>query len=425
LIVPGGPRRIAPGLIVVALGAFHPWTARADVGWVFSHAPGGERYVALGDSEAAGPLIPNQRLDPPTCARSDRDFPTVAAQLLRVTAFRDVTCSGATIENLSESQAAGTNPPQFSALAPDTTLVTLGPIGSNNIGMVAALGECTNYLPPPVGRSCKDRFTAGGRDSLNEAVDRLAPKIGAALLEVHRRSPRARVFVAGYGLYVPPHGCYPAEPIWPQDADYVQGVVNHLDAVLAAQATLSRATYVSLQAADAIHHTTCARPGQRWLEGPVPDEPAYGFHPTALGMANFGRIVAEQVRASDSQAPSAARLRVTTTSPPLLAPGRTAPVTVIVSNAGTAPAYGVTLRVLTPRHVRARPRLLALRTISPGERRTLRILVSTTRGAPASSRIRLSASAGGGVRATSYVDVRTRESAAAPQNAYAAVGAPV
>ena len=33
------------------------------------------RYVALGDSFTAGPLIPNQSLSPLGCLRSDQDYP--------------------------------------------------------------------------------------------------------------------------------------------------------------------------------------------------------------------------------------------------------------------------------------------------------------------------------------------------------------
>ena len=49
-------------------------------------------YVALGDSAAAGPLIPNQ--DPALwCLRSDQNYPQVAAKLLGAR-LTDVTCSG-------------------------------------------------------------------------------------------------------------------------------------------------------------------------------------------------------------------------------------------------------------------------------------------------------------------------------------------
>jgi hypothetical protein len=39
--------------------------------------------------------------------------------------------------------------------------------------------------------------------------------VAAALQEVHRRSPRADVVVAGYLTYWRPGGCYPADPYHP------------------------------------------------------------------------------------------------------------------------------------------------------------------------------------------------------------------
>ena len=51
-------------------------------------------YTALGDSYAAGPLIPNQSLNPLGCLRSDHNYAhlTAAAKGLTLT---DVSCSGA------------------------------------------------------------------------------------------------------------------------------------------------------------------------------------------------------------------------------------------------------------------------------------------------------------------------------------------
>ena len=60
-------------------------------------------YTALGDSYAAGPLIPNQSLNPLGCLRSDHNYAhlTAAAKGLTLT---DVSCSGATTNDMTESQ---------------------------------------------------------------------------------------------------------------------------------------------------------------------------------------------------------------------------------------------------------------------------------------------------------------------------------
>lgn len=47
-----------------------------------------------------------------------------------------------------------------------------------------------------------------------------APKVAAALKEIHHRSPAARVVVVGYLTYWQHGGCYPADPYTAADADY-------------------------------------------------------------------------------------------------------------------------------------------------------------------------------------------------------------
>jgi hypothetical protein len=54
----------------------------------------GADWVGLGDSFAAGPLIPNQSLSPLGCLRSDRNFARLAATSTGRT-LADVSCSGA------------------------------------------------------------------------------------------------------------------------------------------------------------------------------------------------------------------------------------------------------------------------------------------------------------------------------------------
>lgn len=71
--------------------------------------------MALGDSSAAGPLIPNE-IDA-TCLRSDRNWPHVPAARLGA-ALTDVTCSGATTKDRTGRQA-GVVAPQFDALRRD------------------------------------------------------------------------------------------------------------------------------------------------------------------------------------------------------------------------------------------------------------------------------------------------------------------
>lgn len=284
---------LAGALVATVLAAPETANAATTHGVVWDRGAGGQRYVALGDSAAAGPLIGVQRPDPLGCLRSAQDFPTVAAKKVDVRAFTDVTCSGATTGHMTTSQMSG-QAPQFDALKPDTTLVTYGPIGANDVALAGFVFKCLNLLPPPAGKSCQP----AGTDPNVVAIDKLAPIYAAQLKEIRKRSPHAKIFVVGYGQYLPKDGCFPTQPIWPQDANYVQSLVNRVDQRLAEQAKRAGATYVNLRTRDSMAHTSCASIGQRWLEGLVGDSLCglVPFHPSGLGMRNFGAIVAGKLQ---------------------------------------------------------------------------------------------------------------------------------
>src|SRR3954451_12771923 len=93
-----------------------------------------DSYVALGDSYAAGPIIPLQ-IQPYGCLKSDHNYAHLAAPQLGQPAFRDASCSGARTEDTTPPQGASPapNPPQFDALDADTRIVTFT-IGGNDIG---------------------------------------------------------------------------------------------------------------------------------------------------------------------------------------------------------------------------------------------------------------------------------------------------
>ncbi|WP_330271051.1 SGNH/GDSL hydrolase family protein [Lentzea sp. NBC_00516] len=278
--------RIVAGLAVVAMLVAGTSTAQADT----------LDYVALGDSAAAGPLIPNQ--DPALwCLRSDRNYPRIAAKLLGAK-LTDVTCSGAKTDDFAGRQF-GFVAPQYDALKPTTDLVSIT-IGGNDVGLVQTALGCINLLPEPVGLSCRDRLTAGG-DQVAAAIAEWAPEFGTALDEVKRRAPHAKILVTGYGTYIRPGGCYPVQPIWARDSDYLQASVNLLSTTAKAEAEKRGATYVDL-AAVSVGHDTCAKPADRYLEGLIPTTIAAPLHPNAAGMKAFGTAVA---KATDLVGPAA------------------------------------------------------------------------------------------------------------------------
>ncbi|MFE4053570.1 SGNH/GDSL hydrolase family protein [Streptomyces sp. YIM B13518] len=259
------------------------------------------RYVALGDSYAAAPLVPPPDPADPTCLRSLSGYPRVAAEELGAR-LTDVTCSAATADHLSTPQHPGTAP-QYDALTPATDIVSVT-IGGNDTDVFAEALGCVNVLPEPYGTSCAQENTADGTDEVRARIDAWAPVFGTVLDEIARRAPNAGVFVVGYGNYLRPGGCHPAQPFWKQDATYLQGVVDHLSDALRRTAEEHGATFVDTYT-PGIGHDICAAPADRYIEGLPPTRPAAPLHPNASGARAIGAVLAAAVRGADTALPKA------------------------------------------------------------------------------------------------------------------------
>jgi hypothetical protein len=261
---------------------------------VLDNGPGGERYVSMGDSVAAGPILLPQRPGGAPCYRSERNFATLTAAAVGVRAFTDATCSSATIDNITTPQDS--EPAQIDALRRDTTLVTVGPIGANDAGIVSTVTGCISLIAP----GCKER----DGQTVHDKIEATRPELAAALAAIKKKAPNAAIVIVGYGLYIPPGGCPLVQPLTASDADYIQGLVDHMSSVLRDAARSSGATFADLHATPgAIDHTACAAPGQRWMEGlaPVSGDGAIPFHPTAIGMQAAAPVVTAAVRRAAAQ----------------------------------------------------------------------------------------------------------------------------
>ncbi|MEU6557140.1 SGNH/GDSL hydrolase family protein [Streptomyces sp. NPDC046915] len=254
------------------------------------------RYVALGDSFASAPLVPPVDPANPACLRSLSDYPHIAAQALAAK-LTDVSCSGATAEDLNTMQHPGTAP-QFDSLTPDTDIVSVT-IGGNDTDLFSEALGCVNILPQPHGTSCAEENTAGGTDKVRARIDAWGPAFSAVLDEIARRAPHAEVFVVGYGNYLRTNGCYPAQPFWKQDATYIQSAVNHLSAVLRQAAEEHGAAFVDTYNLGT-GHDICAAPADRYIEGLVPTRAAAPLHPNAPGARAIGEALAAAVRTTSA-----------------------------------------------------------------------------------------------------------------------------
>lgn len=242
-----------------------------------------QRYVALGDSFTAGPLIPPAAQGAhPVCLQSENNYPRLVAQALDVGEFVDASCSGAVTRDMTESQHPGLLwpvGPQFDALTEDTDLVTVG-IGGNDFGFTEILTNCARLsVRNPLGNPCQREYG----DEFAERLEDVRGDIAGVYAGIAERSPQASIVTVGYLQILPERtGCWPMAPIARGDVPYLDGVQTSLNALIAEESAAVGATFVDVLERG---HDVCADSGVRWVEGLAPSNPAAPVHPNANGMA--------------------------------------------------------------------------------------------------------------------------------------------
>lgn len=253
-------------------------------------------YVALGDSYAAGPIIPLQE-QPWGCLKSTNNYAKhVAAQLQYE--LRDATCSGADTEDMTRAQGVTPepNPPQFDRLDADVDLVTLQ-IGGNDIGFGGIAETCARAAFEQV--SCESKYVVDGQDELQRRIDETGPLVAAVIQGIHERSPAATIYVLGYSaifkIATPTDSTAscPAMLVGEEDAQYLRGVQEALNAMIATQAGANGATYIDVYGPSA-GKTACDLPVLRWLEPIVPVNAAAPIHPNIVGMLGVADLIVAQ-----------------------------------------------------------------------------------------------------------------------------------
>ena len=248
-------------------------------------------YVSLGDSYAAGPLIP---LQVPLfgCLKSNNNYANLTARNLGLT-LRDASCSGAETEDMTSPQNVdpdGPNPPQLDSLGKHTRFVTLQ-IGGNDIGFSSIGRDCASATSNE-GTPCQDRYVHDGRDEISERIQATAPLVAGVIQGIHQRSPRARVFVVTYAAIMPDEGpgCWPQMPITDGDVPYVRAKQKELNTMMAAQAAANNAELIDWYTAS-IGHDACQPPVIRWVEPVVPVNAAAPLHPNLGGMLGASELL--------------------------------------------------------------------------------------------------------------------------------------
>jgi GDSL-like Lipase/Acylhydrolase family len=253
-----------------------------------------QTWVGLGDSFAAGPLIPDQSLNPLGCLRSDSNYAHQSASQLGYS-LTDVSCSGAQTEDMFTAQStdAGTNPPQLDALDAGTDVVTLQ-IAGNDIGFSEILSNCVTYNPFD---GCKDEYVQGGVDEISQRIATAAPEVNDVLDAIAVESPGAEVYVVNYAAILPhtgSFGCWPQVPFAYSDVTWLRAKQVELNAMLASQASANGATLVDDYTASA-GHDACKSSSVRWVEPLIPGNTAAPFHPNLNGMTGIAAVVTAEV----------------------------------------------------------------------------------------------------------------------------------
>jgi len=248
-------------------------------------------YVALGDSYAAGPIIPVP-IKPWGCLKSSNNYAHMLASTYSLT-LRDATCSGAETDDMWAPQGVdpdGPNPAQFDSLSADVALVTLQ-IGGNDIGFGGIAETCARAAFAQ--QSCESQYVHGTDDELRDRIADTGPKVAAVIQEIHTRAPSAKVLVLGYpGIFeFGPTASCPAMLLGESDSMYLRGIQEALNGMIADAAAANGATYVDVYNPSA-GKTACDLPVLRWIEPIVPVNAAAPIHPNINGMAGMAGLVA-------------------------------------------------------------------------------------------------------------------------------------
>lgn len=270
-------------------------------------ATGTGYYVALGDSYTAGPGVPDRVGTPAGCDRSSRAYPELVAAGLGLAPdkFRSVACVGATTADLTGTEhMGGGNPPQFDALTPATTLVTLG-IGGNDVDVVGVVISCLTMDTPdktatnPDPAPCRSHFTSGGVDQLRQRIAATSGDVADALAQIAERAPHAKVYVVGYPDLVPADGtaCRHVLDLTPDDVVFLHEQEVRLNTMLRDRAKAAGAVYVDTYT-PSIGRDACSDQATRWVEPLVPAGSGTTLHPNIRGEQGMADAVLAAMKGS-------------------------------------------------------------------------------------------------------------------------------
>jgi lysophospholipase L1-like esterase len=248
----------------------------------------GWRYVAMGDSYTAGPLIPFVDITSGACLRSTNDYPRVLANWLGTRHLVDVSCSGAKTADMASPQVTltGRVRPQLDAVSAGTDLVTVG-IGGNDFALFGSITEVCRTLRyvNRTGNPCRRLFTLHGVDLKVRAARTVGRRVGAVVSDIRRRAPHATIVVLGYPRITGPNGRCRAHLFADGDSRWSDRVEKTLNRSVQAAVRRFGARFVDLYPSTR-GHDACAG-AAAWVNGAHTDPfRALAFHPLFTGVLN-------------------------------------------------------------------------------------------------------------------------------------------
>ncbi|RAS59147.1 lysophospholipase L1-like esterase [Lentzea atacamensis] len=222
-------------------------------------APVAPEYVALGDSYASGAGAGSYSGG--SCRRSANAHPALRGK--DFPSFRFVACSGATTRSLK---------PQFKALSPATTLVTVT-VGGNDLGFADVMTTCTLKGD----RACVSRVAK----AVKFIHEQLPARLDATYATIRSSAPAAELVVLGYPrLFTPNDRC---RTLSAAKRAALNGAADQLSEVTAAAVARAGARYVDVRQAFAGHGVCSGEPWINALVSPTDDS----YHPNKAGQAAY------------------------------------------------------------------------------------------------------------------------------------------
>lgn len=227
----------------------------------------GTRYVALGDSFAAGMGGGDEQ---GKCRTSPNSYPSVFTKEAGVDLIVNAACAGATTDDLLRRQLI--------AIDDRTDLITLS-IGGNDLGVAAVASDCS------AGKAVACRSELSSALSL---LDVLPQRLSTVYAAVAQAAPNARIVVTGYVVMYDP-GSTSSSDFGLRTA--INAATVGLNQVIEDAVDAQRAKGVPMEFVRVDFAGHLLGDPEPWINQTGAD----AFHPTAAGYAQYAKTLVKEL----------------------------------------------------------------------------------------------------------------------------------